>query len=37
MDNSNYCCPELFVIVCRVNLGFANSFADPNVNPEIDW
>ena len=37
MGNVKYGCPELYMTVCRVELGFANSFEDPEVNPEIDW
>ena len=35
--DKEYLAPQLHMVVCKVEMGFANTLEDPEVNPEIDW
>lgn len=32
-----YLAPHMQIVMCKVEMGFANTLEDPTVNPEIDW
>lgn len=36
-ETKKYITPQLLMVECHVDRGFANTLEDPSVNPEIDW